>query len=344
MNTIQFGLSAATRCVFVATCFFFVKAYAYDELSFHTIERVRNDVNDRERMVILNFYFSPSNRVDYELRETPYGSLSPMVKFIEFQREIDITSEEARMFAERLVAAGLFSLPKSGEHRIENIWSIFGSLRDHTFELSYRHPPKSGARKRVEGTVQAIAHQLGLDRIEGPTFARIVREGGTQRLQVSSDDPRSKVPAVTETEGDRIAARVVSLSELIAHPNEYHGKRVSVVGFYHSEFEGSELRSNEKSDYAENVWCETISSFALKGTAFEQDCWARIDGSFLKGPAGHFGMWPGEITRVTRFEAQSQPIETSNTPNAVMPIFSAFMPKFRILEGFAKSRVDHSAL
>jgi hypothetical protein len=333
MNVTQSGSLAVTRYVLVAVCFFLRQAYAYDELAFDTIERVRTDVDDRERMVTVNFYFSPSNRVGYELRETPYGSLSAKVKSIELQREIDITPEEELMFADRLVAAGLFSLPKSGEHRIENIWSIFGSLRGHTFELSYRQAPKSGVRKRVEDTAQAIAHELGLDRIEGPMFARIVREGGTQRLQGSSDDPRTKMPAVSETEGDRIAARLVSLRELIAHPNDYDGKRVSVVGFYHSEFEGSELRSEEKSDYAENVWCETISSFALKGTAFEQDCWARIDGTFLKGPAGHFGMWPGEITRVTRFEIQKQPIETLNTPNAVMPILSVFAPKFTILKG-----------
>jgi hypothetical protein len=337
MNLIRSGSSTARLWFLVAAvCFSSQQAYGYDQLAFDTIERVRTDGDDRERMVTLEFYFSPSNRVAYELRETPYGSLSAKVKSIELQREIDITPQEERMFAERLVAAGIFSLPKSEEHRIENIWSIFGSLKGHKFELSYRQPPKSGVRKRVEDTAHAIAHELGLDRIEGPTFARIVREGGSHRLEVSSDDPRTKVPAVTETEGDRIAPRLVSLRELISHPSEYDGKRVSVVGFYHSEFEGSELRSNEKSDNAENVWCETISSFARKGTAFEQDRWARIDGTFLKGPAGHFGMWPGEITRITRFEIQEQPIETLNSPHASMPMFCVFTPRFTILKGSAK--------
>jgi hypothetical protein len=318
MKVIHSGSSTLRVWVLIAVCFFSRQAYAYDELSFDTIERVRTDGDDRERLVTLKFYFSPRNRVGYELRETPYGSLSAKVKSIELEREIDITPEEGRRFAERLIAAGLFSLPRSGEHRIENIWSIFGSLRGHTFELSYRQPPESGVRKRVEDTAQAIAHELGLDRIEGPTFARIVREGSTARLETSSDDPRTKVPAVTETEGDRIPPRLVTLRELVAHPNEYDGKRVSVVGFYHSEFEGSELRSKEKSDTRENVWCEMMSSFAPEGTEFKQDCWARIDGTFLKGPAGHFGMWPGEITRVTRFETQKQPIETMNTPGAAM--------------------------
>jgi hypothetical protein len=316
------GASTIRLWVLFAVCFFFRQAHAYDELAFDSIERVRTDGDDRERMVTLNFYFSPSNRVGYELRETPYGSVSAKVKSVELQREIDITPEEGRTFSERLIAAGLFSLPKSEEHRIENIWSIFGSLRGHTFELSYRQPPKSGVRKRVEDTAQAIAHELRLDRVEGPSFGRIIREGDTVRLEASGDDPRTKTPAVTETEGDRIAPRLTTLRKLIANQTEYDGKRVSVVGFYHSEFEGSELRSNEKSDVAENVWCETISSFALKGTAFQQDCWARIDGTFLKGPAGHFGMWPGEITRVTRFELEKQPIESLNAPNGLQPIFS----------------------
>ena len=58
----------------------------------------------------------------------------------------------------------------------------------------------------------------------------------------------------------------------------------------------------EKGTEKESVYVTEISTFAPKSVRFSQDQWARVDGTFLKGPAGHFGMWPGELVRVTGFD------------------------------------------
>ena len=280
---------------------------AFDELRFFSFEHVKTRNDARDRMV--RFEISRSSPLlHYELRETPTGSLAPAVKSIEFQRELELIDAEADSIFKRLVTAGLFSLPESAEHRGEgNIWSLSGSLKDHKFELSYRRPPLNGARKQVNDTVKNIVREFGLDKVSGPAYARIIRHGGTSILQPDKFPDRTNPPAISESEGDLIRPRQTTLHELIRHAQEFDGKRVSVVGFYHWEFEGAELRAQEKSDEKQNLWCDSVSSLASSKVALQSDRWARVDGTFLKGPAGHFGMWPGELTRVTRFEIQTQP-------------------------------------
>src|SRR5437870_4163739 len=215
----------------------------FDELSFDTIEHIRSRSDARERMINFNIYRSrPSVR--YEIRETPEGSLEPTVKSIEFNRDMELTSAEADSIFKRIIAAGLFRLPESSEHRgMGNIWSIFWWVNGHRFELSYRRPPQSGVRKRVDDTVNAIARELGFDQIGGPAYATIMRKNGVIRLELSDEQRRTNIPAIIEAEGDRIPARSTTIQELVRNPRKFDGKRVSVVGFYHSEFEGYELRA-----------------------------------------------------------------------------------------------------
>ncbi len=286
-----------------------VVANAADELRFGTIEHIRTKTDARERMTSFDLYVS-SRRVHYELRETPIGGLESTVKAIEFDREIDLTAAEMHSLVNRLVSAGIFKLPLSAEHRGEGeIWSVFGWLGGHTFELSYRRPPRAGVRKRVDGALKVIVHELGLDQISGPAYATLLRDNGAIVLQPTDLQDRPNPPAITVSEGDLTAPRNTTLAELIRDADQFDGKRVSVIGFYHSEFEGYELRAKKESDYKENLWCDTISAFS-KNVAFSQDCWARVDGTFLKGSSGHFGMWPGEIARVTRFDVQKEPVLT----------------------------------
>jgi len=258
-----------------------VSLKATDDVRFSTIEQVRTKTDVRQRMI--DFEISSSRRsVSYEVRETPKGSLEPKVKAIDSRRDVELKEADVNSLLNRLVAAGLFKLPLSTEHRGEgSIWTLFGSLNGHKFELSYRRPPRSGVRKKVDDAVTAIVRELGLDQIRGS--------------------------AITESEGDLVPPRQTTFDRLISHADEFHGKRVSIVGFYHSEFEGCELRAEEKSDFGKNVWCDEISAFAPRGVGFCQDCWARVEGTFFKGPAGHLGLWAGELTRVTRFAVQTTP-------------------------------------
>jgi hypothetical protein len=282
-----------------------------DNLRFSSIEQLRTKTDARERDV--QFELSRGNetykdRLDYQLRETPRGSIESTVKAIDFRREVELSQAELYALFDRLIAAGIYQLPKSAEHRgNDSLWGLWGFLKGHKFELSYRQPPASGVRKKVDDTVTAIIREFGLNKIGGPSNAAIVRKNGVARLQSPEIGTGRNRPAVTETEGDLIPARPMTLRSLITHAAAFDGRRVSVVGFYHDEFEGSEIRSSERSDYSGNLWCSDMSAFAAPGTSFCQDCWVRMDGVFLKGPGGHFGLWPGELARVTRVEIQERP-------------------------------------
>lgn len=282
-------------------------SHARDELRFFSFEHVKTDTEAGDRMVVLDISRT-SPLLHYQFQETPTGSLSRTVKSIEFNRDMELTGSEVESVFKRLVSAGIFKLPRSSEHRGEgNLWDLSGSLNGREFELSHRLFPRSGMRKQIDDVIKSMVHEFGLDQINGPAYATIDRKAGTITIVPSDLQDRTNPPAVNESEGDLIAARQTTLQELINHADKFDGKRVSVIGFYHGEFEGNELRAAEKSNYKENIWCDTISTFAPKGVAFAQDSWARIEGTFLRGPAGHFGMWPGEITRVTRFDVQTPP-------------------------------------
>jgi hypothetical protein len=287
-----------------------LQAIAGDNLRYDSIEQVRTNTDARQRDV--DFEISRGNAyrknvLSYGLRETPTGSKEARIKAIDFHREMELAGTEVDALFYRLIAAGIFQLPLSAEHRGEgNIWTLFGSLKGHEFQLSYRQPPRNGVRRKVDDAVTAIIREFGLNDIAGPSNATIVRENGISHLQSSKRSDAPNPPAVTESEGDMVPARPTTLRWLISHAADFDRKRVSVVGFYHGEFEGSEVRSEEKSDYSENLWCDTISAFAPNKTSFCQDCWVRLDGVFLRGPQGHFGLWPGELTRVTRVEIQKR--------------------------------------
>ncbi len=285
-------------------------SHARDELRFFSFEHVKSDNDARDRMVALDVSRT-SPLLHYQFQEAPTGSLSPSVKSIEFDRDMELTDSEVESVFKRLISAGTFKLPRSSEHCGEgNLWDLSGSLGGREFELSHRLFPRGGIRKQIDEAIKSIVHEFGLDQINGPAYATIGRKAGTNTIEASDLQDRPNPPAVSESEGDLIPPRETTLQELISHADKFDGKRVSVVGFYHSDFEGNELRFQEKSDERENVWCEVISSFAPKEVAFKQDTWARVDGTFLKGPSGHFGMWPGEVTRVTRFDVQAARVLT----------------------------------
>jgi len=221
---------------------------------------------------------------------------------------MELTDSEVDSIFKRLISAGIFKLPKSSEHRGEgNLWDLSGSLNGRKFELSHRVFPQNGMRKQIDNVIKTVVREFGLDRIDGPAYATLIRKEGTVRLEPSHLEGRENPRAIHESEGDLVPTQQTTLQELISNPNKFDGKRVSVVGFYHWEFEGCELRAKEKSDYDQNVWCSSVSSFASNDVVLKSDCWARVDGTFLKGPTGHMGTWPGEITRVTRFDVSESP-------------------------------------
>lgn len=128
-----------------------------------------------------------------------------------------------------------------------------------------------------------------------------IRSLGTRRTRLAS-------------EGDLQPAREVTLREVLDDPDSFHGKRIAVSGHYRGEFESSRLattrEASEEREYENSVWVTGPSTFA------EQEdvaVWSGfqlsdepphpvvVEGVFIKGPGGHFNLWPGEIRRLTVF-------------------------------------------
>jgi len=106
----------------------------------------------------------------------------------------------------------------------------------------------------------------------------------------------------TKLEGDDREPRDTSLEEILSNPIAYDGKRVRVTGNYHSRFEYRGLSTEDKS-----VWLGEASTFARQeDVIFQNDSFMTVEGTFLAGPRGHLGMFPGEIARVTKIEVKGR--------------------------------------
>lgn len=252
----------------------------------------------------------------YTYREQVFGAISPTVSSVEFSTPYPghkVTTEQRTELVQALLKAKVFELTSDSKPSDS---PYFGNLNiqinGRSSQVFFYTPPLSASRKALHGIMLRFARQMGID--EPP------------------------VNATTITEGDQRPARKVSLADVIARPNMYHGKRISVVGFYHGEFEGSSLSVGEaipralavkikqwkvsgsgqsgfaqvapmyKSLFKSSVWRSGPSTFANKAAIRDKnDAWVRVEGIFLRGPAGHLSLWPGEIVRVTRIEPVPRP-------------------------------------
>ena len=91
----------------------------------------------------------------------------------------------------------------------------------------------------------------------------------------------------------------VSFVRLLSVPEKYDGKDVIVVGFNHPEFEGGGLYLTKEDARMGN----TVNCFSVAGlqdgrvlTPNEVDCFVAVSGRFRAGPAGHMGLYPGQIS------------------------------------------------
>lgn len=100
---------------------------------------------------------------------------------------------------------------------------------------------------------------------------------------------------------DRIV--VVSMVQLIAAPEKYEGAKVSVIGFYRSVgLEDSAIYLMGEDARVRNVMSSIfITGYTdghfISSHAFERrlNNYVSVVGRFRSGPAGHMGLWPGEI-------------------------------------------------
>jgi hypothetical protein len=258
-------------------------------VSYHFSETIRTESDHRE--ISTQIFLTADDYVGYRYREEVFGSTAPLVQSVEFSNGYHrkATAEEQRALIQALLTANVFEL--TNDLKPSNV-DYFADLhvRINTREVReyyFYSPPRSPMRKSIHETMLQFAKKMQIDQ------------------------PPDRANSTTVTEGDKQPARAVKLSEVLDHPDEYHGKRISVIGFYHEEFEGSSFSidqtASRKLNTKQSVWRSSISTFADKSAINDRnDAWLRIDGIFLRGPGGHMGMWPGEIVRLTRIEPVSK--------------------------------------
>lgn len=115
----------------------------------------------------------------------------------------------------------------------------------------------------------------------------------------------------------RYGSQSVSIAQLLAHPGEFHGKAVVVLAYAKIEFEGDRLCA------VPGAPMQSCVSLSFDDGPYEteqdmdrylaaQERWRAFDGkrvlvrgTFSRGPSGHFGLFPGEISHIAGVELAS---------------------------------------
>ncbi len=93
-----------------------------------------------------------------------------------------------------------------------------------------------------------------------------------------------------------------TIIQLLARPEIFDGKRVIVTGYIHRGFEdnGIYVRHQDFEDGLRHngLW---VDSFRVTADAEEcQDSYVILEGLFVSRSYGHYGLWSGRITDVSR--------------------------------------------
>ena len=102
----------------------------------------------------------------------------------------------------------------------------------------------------------------------------------------------------------------VSLINLISSPNDFHGKKIRVIGVSVIEFEGDSLYFSQESvlnGVTKNAVWITPNYEVLATTedklAENNGAYALVEGVFNKDNYGHMGLFSGAIDNITRFQS-----------------------------------------
>ncbi len=259
-------------------------------IDYSLTQHVHSAVDDREIYTTVSLV---ADRITVEINERVLGATTPVVKETHYHSDpVLLTRAQETALAQALTDAGIGRLKSDAGYNdgYDIRFAVHGPGHDYDYEFG--HPVEDDAgRAAVVKALFDFVRQLSVD-TSGPG-------------------------AVSASEGDTVAPRPVTLAELIAHPELYDGKRVSVAGYFHWEFEGSNFCvtpgdvarfSSATQSYAACLWMGEPSSFADPAALIgHNDDWERVDGLFVKGPGGHMGLWPGEIVRLTRAETTLAP-------------------------------------
>lgn len=261
-----------------------------EEKSLYVDYEVRQHIQTAgdDRDITTTIYLAGANGFGYRRQEWIRGAIDPVVTSTAFSNEGLIMSEkDQEAFGQALLDAGVFSLtstPPDNDHR-DYSYRLYVRIHNREGDVHGYSAPTAGVAQAIDTVIRDFAHRMNADK---------------------------PLEAAKVSEGDRQPARAVTLAQVLAHPDDYDGKRVSLTGYFHWEFEGSTFCPDEKA-VAEHrdddcVWLGQASTFAEpEDVQFVNDAWIKVEGVFFKGPGGHFGMWPGALRRLTVLQPASPP-------------------------------------
>ena len=94
----------------------------------------------------------------------------------------------------------------------------------------------------------------------------------------------------------------VSMVQLIATPERFHGKRVRFTGFVHFQFEGNGIylhkEDHDQEILNDGLWIERPAGSTLN------DVYVLVEGTFRADDRGHMGLFSGTLEDVTRMELE----------------------------------------
>lgn len=102
--------------------------------------------------------------------------------------------------------------------------------------------------------------------------------------------------------------RDVSVIELIATPERFHGQEVRVIGYLHLEFEGDAVylhREDFEYSIAKNSLAIDVSEPQMRAWQKLNNRYVMIEGRFSSAEKGHFGMRAGALQQITRLSDRS---------------------------------------
>lgn len=115
----------------------------------------------------------------------------------------------------------------------------------------------------------------------------------------------------------------VSLIQLIANPDKYHGKPVRVIGVARIEFEGNGIWFTKEHYkhrvYKNSLWIEP--DYKALGATPKQlkefnGKYVLMEGIFNKDDKGHMGMNSGALEKVTRYDLWEEGTQTGRPATA----------------------------
>ena len=100
------------------------------------------------------------------------------------------------------------------------------------------------------------------------------------------------------------SAEPLTVAQLLADGARYDNKVVRVVGFLHLDFEDSALYDGKETDLnfgrGPHIWVDTEHADAPPDKYSRKS--VLLEGTFVFGPSGHMGVFPGQISNITRID------------------------------------------